>query len=253
MSDHITEFITDEPAQQWSLAVVNRTRPMPVQEMVETLFADQPVHVESEEIADCDENAVILLRDGDVVATSSLRELEDSILFVNSDLYSTGSRSLGEIEVPDVIAELEDIPFYLRGYPESDTEKLPLILLSRFIEQTAWKQDGGRLRSSFQRLSRIDDERGTRNVYGRLAETNVDVHVYGIPDWIPPETFEATIHAGYSDEFRNAWFVVYRSPGEPDECAALIAYQAHPNEWVGEWTFDGSRVESINRHLERNL
>jgi len=253
MVDHITEFIDDEPDANWSLAVVNRTRPRPVQEMVESLFADQPVHVESEDVDECAENAVILLRNDDVVATSSLRELEDSILFVNSDLYSTGSRSLGEIDVPDVISKLEDTPFYLRGYPESDTEKLPLILLSRYIEQTAWNRDGGRLRSSFQRLSRIDDERGTRNVYGRLSETAVDVHVYGVPDWIPPKTFEATIHAGYGDEFRNAWFVVYRSPGEPDDCAALIAYQAKPNEWIGEWTFDGSRVGAINAYLERNL
>ncbi|WP_135822290.1 DICT sensory domain-containing protein [Halostella litorea] len=253
MHDHLTDFIDDDPPEEWSLAVVNRTRPQPVQEMVESLFDGQPVAVSDEEIVDCDENAVILLRGGEVVASSALSELEDTILFVNSDLYVTGARSLGEIEVPDVISWLENTPFRLRGFPESDTEKLPLILLSRFIEQSAYDTDGGRLRSSFQRLSRIEDERGTRNVYHRLADTDVDVHVYGIPDWIPPETFDGTIHAGYGDEFRNSWFVVYDAPDDSADSAALVAYQVRQNEWLGEWTFDDARVSRITRYLERNL
>jgi len=253
MEDHLTDFIDDAPTDEWSLAVVNRTRPRPVQEMVETLFADQPVDVEEAELAACETDAVILLRDGDVVATSSLGELEDTILFVNSDLYVTGARSLGEIEVPDVISRLENTPFRLRGYPESDTEKLPLILLSRIIEQRAYESESGRLRTSFQRLSRIKDERGTRNVYSRLSDTDVDVHVYGVPDWIPPETFSGTIHAGYGDEFQNGWFVVYHAPEDREGSAALVAYQDRPNEWSSEWTFDESRVQEINGYLERNL
>jgi hypothetical protein len=50
------------------------------------------------------------------------------------------------------------------GSPASNSEKLPLIVISRYIEQLAWQHETGRLRSSFQRLSRLDDERGTRRV-----------------------------------------------------------------------------------------
>jgi DICT domain-containing protein len=57
-----------------------------------------------------------------------------------------------------------------------------LIVISRYIERHAWQAGEGTLRTSFQRLSRIDDERGTREMYETLAGTDVRTHVYGIPD-----------------------------------------------------------------------
>jgi len=35
-----------------------------------------------------------------VIAGSTLGELGDAVLFVNSDLYITGSRTLGDIDLP---------------------------------------------------------------------------------------------------------------------------------------------------------
>lgn len=243
----------DHDADEWSLAVVNRTRPQPIQSLLEGLFADQPVTVEERTLPDTDDDLVLLLRDGEVVASSPLKALEDTILLVNSDLYVTGTKSLGEIDPPDVITELEDTTFHLRGYPESNTEKLPLIIISRYIEQLAWEHGEGTLRASFQHLSRIRDERGTRNVYERLAGSDVDVHVYGLPDWLPPSTFQGTIHAGYQGEFKQAWFVVHWTPDDDGEVAALVALQRDTNEWDGFWTFDEGTVSEINRYLERNL
>ena len=54
---------------------------------------------------------------------------------VNSDLFTTGTRSLERTDVPDVLDGLAGTRFLLRGYPASDTGKLLLILISRYIEK----------------------------------------------------------------------------------------------------------------------
>ncbi|MFB6103429.1 MAG: DICT sensory domain-containing protein [Haloplanus sp.] len=221
--------------------------------MLEELFAEQSVAVRELDVPDAEENVVFLLEDGEVVASSPLQVLEDEILMVNSDLYITGTKPLGDVSPPAVITELEETAFRLRGYPASNLEKLPLIILSRYIEQLAWRHESGRLRSSFQRLSRLDDERGTREVYRTLGESGVDVHVYGVPDWLPPETFPAVVHAGYRGEFRTSWFVVYHSEADDAETAALVAEQVDGNEWEALWTFQDDRVRAVNRYIERSL
>ena len=77
------------------------------------------------------ENLALLLEDGAVVAGSTLAELGEAVLFVNSDLYTTGSRALDDMDLPAVITGLEDALFTLRGYPESNRQKLLLLTSSR--------------------------------------------------------------------------------------------------------------------------
>ncbi|TKX47662.1 hypothetical protein EXE41_03660 [Halorubrum sp. SD690R] len=213
------------------------------------------------------ENLVLLMEGGEVVAGSTLAELGDAVLFVNSDLYVTGSRSLGDVDLPSVISGLGDATFTLRGYPESNRQKLLLITISRFIERAAWAAGDGTLRSSFQRLSRIDDEVGTRNVYERVTETAVDTHLYGVPDRLPAD-LDAVIHAGNDPDFTDSWFVVYRPPEGPHSAASdpssdlkrgveggvgLLAVETEPRVWRGLWTFDADRISRVNRYIERNL
>ncbi|TKX87472.1 hypothetical protein EXE43_02840 [Halorubrum sp. SS5] len=213
------------------------------------------------------ENLVLLMEDDEVVAGSTLGELGDAVLFVNSDLYITGSRSLSDVELPSVISGLDDATFTLRGYPESNRQKLLLITISRFIERAAWTAGDGTLRSSFQRLSRIDDEVGTREVYERVADTGVDTHLYGVPDELPQD-LDAVIHAGSDPDFTDSWFVVYRPPEGPHPARSdpesdlvrgveggvgLLAVETEPRVWRGLWTFDADRVSRINRYIERNL
>ncbi len=149
-----------------------------------------------------DGDMVVLFEDGVPVPVSSMAELYDSILAINSDLFVTGARGLGEIELPDVLATLEDTRLRLRGYPLAHKEKLLLILVSRYIEQLAWNADNGTLRSSFQRFSRINDEVGTRAVYETLAASDVDVHVYGLDDGTSVD-LDVAVHAGTSSVYRN--------------------------------------------------
>ena len=213
------------------------------------------------------ENLVLLMEDDEVVAGSTLGELGDAVLFVNSDLYITGSRSLSDVDLPSVISGLDDATFTLRGYPESNRQKLLLITISRFIERTAWTAGDGTLRSSFQRLSRIDDEVGTREVYERVADTGVDTHLYGVPDELPAD-LDAVIHAGDDPDFTDSWFVLYRPPEGPHTAESdpdsdlvrgieggvgLLAVETEPRVWRGLWTFDADRVSRVNRYIERNL
>jgi hypothetical protein len=252
-ADSLAAFIERGETRDLSLAVVNRTRPQPIQRMLEETFDERTLGVDELDLPDTAENVVVLLDGDDVVASSPLEALERELLFVNSDLYITGAKSLGDVTLPAVIEALEETPFRVRGYPTSPSEKLPLIVISRYIEQLAWHHGSGYLRSSFQRLSRLDDERGTREVYRTVGETDVAVHVYGVPDWIPPKSFPGVIHAGYRGEFRTSWFVVFHAPDSAARTAALVAERVDDNVWEARWTFDDDRIESINRYIERTL
>ncbi|MFC7186951.1 hypothetical protein [Halorubrum yunnanense] len=213
------------------------------------------------------ENLALLVEGDEVVAGSTLDDLGDAVLFVNSDLYVTGSRTLEDVDLPSVIRGLDDTTFTLRGYPESNREKLLLITISRFIERAAWTAGDGTLRSSFQRLSRIDDEVGTRDVYESVVDAGVDAHLYGVPDDLP-HGLDAVIHGGDSPDFTDSWFVVYRPPEGPHSVeddpdsglqrgveggVGLLAVETEPRVWRGTWTFDATRLRKLNRYIERNL
>jgi len=238
-----------------SLVVANRTEPEPLQRMIENLFAEQEVSVGERAVNSYDDDTVLLVEDGEILATSPLRDLQNAILMVNSDLYVTGTRHFAETDVPEVINGLAETPFRLRGYPESNSEKLLLILISRHIERLAYAAEDGTLRSSFQRLSRIRDESGTKETYQSVAGTGVDVHVYGRADWEPTRELDVTAHAGRKWDFENSWFVLYEpeSSGPDSESAALLAIQSDDRTWDGFWTYDRSAVEELARYVRCRL
>lgn len=138
-----------------------------------------------------------------------------------------------------------------------------MIVISRYVERRAWQVGAGRLRTSFQRLSRINDESGTREVYETLAGSDVQTHLYGVPDWDPPSGFEGEIHGGYTDDHRRSWFVIYTPPddagrgasgGDSEEgYVALLALEVAPREWEGFWTFRPSLVTDIDDYVARSL
>lgn len=250
----LEQFLNDIDSPGRSLAVLNRTEPEPFQIMLENLFDGQDITVSEGDNDQYTDDTVVLLEDGEVVATSPLKELQDAILMVNSDLFITGARTLEQTAVPDVLDGLAGTSFSLRGYPESNSEKLLLILISRYIEKRAFEEGGGTLRASFQRLSRLDDEQGTRRVYERIADTSVDVHVYGRPDWFPSPEFPVIAHGGYTDDFRSSWFVVHEPPEDSDrEPAALLAIELDPGTWDGFWTYDEEFVDGLNTYIQSNL
>ena len=236
--------------------VVNRTAPEPLQNILEDLFAGQGINVDERVSEAYDDDTVLLVENGEVVASSPLQALEDAILLVNSDLFMTGARDFGGTEFPAVLEGLTDHLFTLRGYPESNKENLLLIVISRRIEKLAYSYGEGTHRVSFQRLSRLEDERGTREVYDTLAATGVDVHIYGRPDWVPSPNFPVTMHGGYKDDFRNSWFVLYDPPAEKVgeyESAALVAVERDPGVWEGFWTDRREVVADVAEYIRQNL
>jgi hypothetical protein len=239
-----------------SLVVVNRTAPEPLQQLLDRMFAEQSITVEERVSDQYNKDTVLLVEDGEVVATSPLEALENAILLVNSDLFRTGARGLQETALPAVMEGLTDHLFTLRGYPESSKEKLLLILVSRRIEQLAYSYGAGTLRSSFQRHSRLEDERGTREAYNAVAETDTDVHIYGQPDWVPSPKFEVTMHGGYKKDFRRSWFVLYNPPpGNQDryDSAVLVAVEQDPGVWKAFWTYRRGVIEDVGAYIRQNL
>ncbi|MEA5389111.1 DICT sensory domain-containing protein [Haloarculaceae archaeon H-GB11] len=194
-TSHIREFFDEGRASDRALVVLNRTEPRPLVNLLSEAFDGQDVDVAEREEDDEETDLVALVEGDSVVATSPLQALSDAFLMVNSDLYRTGTRTLDEFDAPAVLTELDDTVFSLRGFPASTKEKLLLILISRYIEKQALDADTGTLRSSFQKLSRLNDEAGTREIYERLGGSSVDVHVYGIGDWTPSDAPYA-IHTG---------------------------------------------------------
>ena len=245
---HLSQYVSTETPSNYRIAVINRDRPEAIEQLVEKLFARQPVELSDEDIPDVDD-AVVLLDEDEVVATSPLKQLNDTILLVNSDLYITGAVDIKDIDLPDVIAELSETTFHVRGYPESNTEKMPLILISRYIERLSYIH-GGTHRASFQRLSRLEDEKGTRNIYNRLADEGVATHVYGVPDQLPHRELGLTVHAGHGPDFESTWFVIHRSE---DAAAALVAVEVGTNEWLSRWTFVDETVADIEATVKEYL
>jgi hypothetical protein len=241
----LVDFVRRVEDAERTLTVVNRTEHDAVQGMLETLFADQPVHIEEESRDDVDDSDLVVLSDeSDDLGVSTLASLRDTVLLVNSDLYITGTRDIGEVETPTVLAGLDELTFSVRGYPASNHEKMLLIEMSRHVEARAWEADEGVLHAGFQYLSRMEDERGTKRVYERLADGGVDVHVYGVPDADPG--VEVNVHGHDCDEIRRSWFVVLEGT---DEAAALLAVETGRNEWDGFWTYDPDRASAIGSYL----
>jgi len=254
------EAIASNGATKKRLAVVRRDGSTPLDSMLRRLFADQSVTVttDSSAVEDLDDDDVaVLVEDDEVVATSPLAALERAILLVNSDLYTTGTLGLHDAELPAVLTGLADVPFHLRGYPLAHKEKLLLIAMSRQIELRAHRADRGELHASFQRLSRISDETGTMRAYDHLSDGDVDVHVYGEPDWDPESRLDVTAHAGYGHGYSDSWFVVFDPPadaiGPHTTPMGLLALEEEPNVWRGLWTFRPEAVEALAETVRRLL
>lgn len=245
----MTRILEQLPDDQYTIRVAPDASIVSIGDSLTRLFEEQPVSVT--EGSSEQPNDIVVAQDDEVLAASSADALLSTIFLINSDTYMTGSREFAETEYPDVLKALEETPFRLRGYPESDSEKLLLIVMSRAIEQLAHAAGTGTLRVGLQAFSRLADEPGTHRVYEKLSETDLDVHVYGIEDTSIPPEFGFTPHAGTSQFYRHSWFVAFQPSSIEDQSAGLFAVEREPNDWEGFWTFQQQRVDSIDREIKR--
>lgn len=246
----LQDILAESVDHEQSLVVVNRTEVDPIHRLFQEAFAGQSVAIDEAAIPSVEDNVVVLVRDGAVVAASPLDQVIDACLLVNSDLYRTGMGGIDKHDAPSVITELDETVFDLRGFPESNKEKLLLVVISRFIERLALDCGEGRLRATFQRLSRLSEETGTRRVYERLGETAVETHVYGQGTLSLSTEMQVMAHSGDHRGFKETWCVVF-VPSESDERhAALVALETGTNEWRGTWTYDPEKVRRIDEIIE---
>jgi hypothetical protein len=236
-----------------TIAIVEEEHPEPVLELFENAFGSLDLDITETDIEADTEDAVVLLEDGNVVATSSMESLRESLLLVNADLYRTGLSGIEKYHAPEILTELDDAVYTLRGFPESTKEKLLLIVISRHIERRALEAGGGRLDVAFQKLSRIEDEYGTKRIYERLSDTDIELHVYGVPDSLPTDLEGLNVHTGRSEKYRSSWFVVFSPPDSGVEPAALLAVENDPNVWRSMWTYDPEKITKIRRRIDRNF
>jgi hypothetical protein len=262
----VSGFIDEVDASEKTLLLVNRTEPRPLVEMLSEAFENQSVTVAERHLPDGPDDLVCLIEDGAVAATTPLSALSEAFLLVNVDRYRTGTRQSDLGTFPEVLTGLDDVEFVVSGFPQSAKEKLILIVMSRFIEHQALTYGAGELHSTFQRLSRLDDEYGTRRMYGWLGDSDVDTHVYGVDD--DPDAVDGlgvTVHAGATDEYRRSWVVVFTPDGDADLDSipaatrddtggvALVAVEIGPNVWRSVWTYDTERVERIRAYMRERF
>jgi len=250
-----SDIIDEVPFSEKSLLLVNRTKPEPLVDLLKRAFDSQPVTITDRQVPEGPENVVCLVEDGTVTETSRLSALEAAYLQVNVDRYRTGTRQGAAESFPDVLTGLDEVEFTVRGFPESAKEKLLLAVISRFIERQALVCDDGELHSSFQWLSRLDDEHGTHSVYEWLADSGVDTHVYGVrDDPTVVESLDVTVHAGATPEHRRSWVVAFSAPEEAaTDSVALVAQKTGKSRWRGVWTYDPARVTRVQSYMRRQF
>lgn len=247
-ADSFADFIDGIDDREKSIAVLNREEVDPIQRMVESMFDADSVEVTESSGDPAGPADMLILHDErqPAIATSPLQDVERSLLMVNSDLYITGTRSLDEIDTPDVVANLDEVTFSVAG-----KRKFLLIHISRHVEAMAYESGGGVLHTGFQELSRITDERGTEEAYRQLVDEGVDVHVYGREDWADPFDRDVAVHAHDDGEIPKSWFVVHDGGGNDDRKAALVAVETGANEFEGFWTFETEIVDDVLEYIEQ--
>lgn len=256
----LSRFVNEVPASEKTLLVVNRTGLEPLIDILDGAFSDQSVTIAERHIPEGTDDIVCLVDEGEVIATSPFGRVQRSFLLVNADRYRTGARPVGPDAFPDVLTGMAGTEFAVAGFPVSNKQKLLLVLISRYIERLALATGDGRLDSTFQRLSRLDDEHGTRKMYEWLGDSDVGTHVYGIQD-DPDATagIDVQVHSNDTEAYRRSWVVVF-SPGdgaprvetEPTH-AALVAIEVGPNVWRGVWTYEDTRVERIQSYIKQRF
>lgn len=139
-----------------------------------------------------------------------------------------------------------------------------LLAVTRAIENRAVRVGAGVLRAGFQRLSALYVQ---TPIYERIAaDTDLEIHVYGRPDWEPPSIPQTTIHAvgesatddgseraddGEKPDIGRYWFLTYDGGGNEHQSCAILAKERRSNVYAGFWTFDTAVAETIAGYVDR--
>ncbi len=226
----------------------------PVVEILENLFGTAPIEIEETDRPDLPADQVVLEHDGEVMTTTPMADIVDSVLMQDVHGGAAELASVVEADIPDVLDALAETTFRIDGQTATRIQTTLFLAMSRMVERLAARASDGTLRTGFQELSRMQDEHTTGDIYRALAEGPVDVHVYGVPDWEPDADLDLTVHSGTDEDYRRNWFVVFRpGPASTDEGMAFLATQHEDSGWEGFWSRDPDLVEAIDDHIAASM
>ncbi|WP_123538292.1 DICT sensory domain-containing protein [Halosimplex salinum] len=124
-----------------------------------------------------------------------------------------------------------------------------LVATAREIEDRAYRHGRGRLSVTFQSLSAF---RAQVPAYRRLVgSTDLEVVVFGTPDWEPPPIENVTVEPDTTGELTEFWVVAFDGDGADGRKCAMIAEEADPDEYTGVVTYDPAVVDDLIEYLER--
>jgi hypothetical protein len=127
-------------------------------------------------------------------------------------------------------------------------ERRQLLAVSREIEDRAFRVGEGTLRVSFQTLSTFESQ---APLYHKLASaTDLDVHIYGVDDWTPPEIEGITYHEFAAGPLDRYWVLAFDGGPDGAHPCGLVG-QEQSDGFDGFWTDDGGMVGEIMTRLGR--
>ena len=122
-----------------------------------------------------------------------------------------------------------------------------LLAVSREIEERAYRVGKGTLRVSFQALSTFQSQ---VELYRVLAtESELDIHIYGSPDWTPPEIAGITYHEDTTHSITQYWSLAYDGGLDQRQMCALVAKE-DSDRYQGWWTNDPETVSEVLQTLK---
>ncbi|KTG09411.1 hypothetical protein AUR64_16675 [Haloprofundus marisrubri] len=124
-------------------------------------------------------------------------------------------------------------------------DRRQMVGVSREIEERAWRTGHGTLRCGFQSTEPLEKQ---RSVYRRLAETELDIHVY-LADNTEPQIDGVTYHVESAAEIGRTWFVVFDGSTYTEAACGLVAEEIEDGAFRGFWTYDEPFVDEILSHL----
>ncbi|MDS0294556.1 DICT sensory domain-containing protein [Halogeometricum luteum] len=235
MTAPLRTLVEEVEASSQTLSIVNYDGSEATKNRIVSYFEPQHVQVRDGVSAPSLPADFAVLHDDDsFVAAAAVDEIGRHL---SGEAY-LGAGEFGSAERPAILRHVDDRTF-------TSYDRRRMTLASREIESYAYHAGAGEIHAGFQRLSVL---RPQARIYERIAESGVDVHVYGAPDADAPEPVVA--HASEDAEILGSWFVVYEGE-DPGDARALVAVEtdADVGEFSGFWTYETETVEAVLERL----
>ncbi|QDX41413.1 DICT sensory domain-containing protein [Salarchaeum sp. JOR-1] len=222
----LRDIVTSVESQEKTLTVYGPSDALA--DAAREYFESQNVRVVYEPVADPADARAELCDDDGPVLSVDVDAVEDL-------LSERADRDFGDVAPYRAILEHLDRATF------TSYDRAQMMTASREVEDRAWRVGEGLLVAGFQTLSTFETQ---HEAYALLAETDLDVHVYGAPD-ADVDDVGTTVHPMDSPDIRETWFVAFDGGPSPQQKSALLAEERSPGEFYGFWTYDPDTVDRI--------